>query len=114
MFTDKPSTRGFKLPRLLWLTCLCVAAPGAWAQTGATTPAAAAASDSTLNEVVVTATRRSETVIDTPASITAITSDALKPGGVQNISDLAEEVPNLSVGNQFGVNRTFIRGIGLT
>jgi len=93
---------------------LCIAAPTAWTQSAGTTAAEAPASDTTLTEVVVTATRRAESVIDTPASISAITADALKPGGVQNISDLAEEVPNLSVGNQFGVNRTFIRGIGLT
>ena len=87
---------------------LCAAMQPAWSQT------ATATSDSSLEEIVVTATRRSAALIDTPASISAIGSDALKPGGVQDISDLAQEVPNMSVGNQFGVNRTFIRGIGLT
>ncbi len=108
------ANRSTKLSISRWvgIACFCAAAPNGWAQTGA--PAAPAASDTTLSEVLVTATRRSESIIDTPASISAITSDALKPGGVQNIGDLAEEVPNLSVGNQFGVNRTFIRGIGLT
>jgi iron complex outermembrane receptor protein len=109
MVVERNLTRRFEFPRWMGVVSLCLAAPGVWSQT-----AAPAAGDTTLNEVVVTATRRSESAIDTPASISAITSDALKPGGVQNISDLAEEVPNLSVGNQFGVNRTFIRGIGLT
>jgi iron complex outermembrane receptor protein len=112
MVLESNLLRRFELPRWMGVISLCLAAPGVWSQASA--PAADAASDTTLNEVVVTATRRSESVIDTPASISALTSDALKPGGVQNIADLAEEVPNLSVGNQFGVNRTFIRGIGLT
>ena len=72
------------------------------------------AADDSLQEVVVTATRRSETVINTPASVSAVTSDALGAGRIQNVADLAEAIPNLSVGNQFGINRAFIRGIGLT
>ena len=67
-----------------------------------------------LEEVVVTATKRAASLIETPAAVSAITADAMAPGGIQTVSDLAEAVPNLSVGNQFGVNRAFIRGIGLT
>jgi iron complex outermembrane receptor protein len=70
--------------------------------------------DTALDEVVVTATRKSETVINTPASVSAITAADLGAGRIQNVADLAEAVPDLSVGNQFGVNRAFIRGIGLT
>ena len=43
-----------------------------------------------------------------------MSADALGGGGIQNILDLSAAVPNLSVGDQFGVNRTFIRGVGLT
>jgi iron complex outermembrane receptor protein len=75
---------------------------------------AAAHDESALEEVVVTATRRSETIINTAASVSAVTAADLGAGGIQNVADLAEAVPNLSVGNQFGVNRAFIRGIGLT
>jgi acyl-CoA synthetase (AMP-forming)/AMP-acid ligase II len=67
-----------------------------------------------LEEVVVTATRQLEALDKTAAAITAVTSEALGPGGIQEIRDLAVSVPNLSVGDQFGVNRTFIRGIGMT
>jgi iron complex outermembrane receptor protein len=67
-----------------------------------------------LEEVVVTATKQLETLDRTAAAITAVTSDALGPGGIREIRDLAVSVPNLSVGDQFGVNRTFIRGIGMT
>jgi len=105
---EQLAVRRFFVTRYLPAMALCAAMQPAWSQT------ATATSDSSLEEIVVTATRRSAALIDTPASISAIGSDALKPGGVQDISDLAQEVPNMSVGNQFGVNRTFIRGIGLT
>jgi iron complex outermembrane recepter protein len=67
-----------------------------------------------LEEIVVTATKVALDIDKTPAAITAITADALGPGGIREIRDLALSVPNLSVGDQFGVNRTFIRGIGMT
>ncbi len=68
----------------------------------------------TPGEIVVTATRSSERISKVAASITAIGADQIGAGGVTNIGSLASAVPNLSVGDQFGVNRTFIRGIGLT
>ena len=67
-----------------------------------------------LEEIVVTATKVAQDIDSTPAAITAITADALGPGGIREVRDLALSVPNLSVGDQFGVNRTFIRGIGMT
>lgn len=108
MHFEQRSMQRFFATRYLPAMALCAAMQPAWSQT------ATATSESGLDEIVVTATRRSAALIDTAASISAIGSDALKPGGVQDISDLAQEVPNMSVGNQFGVNRTFIRGIGLT
>jgi iron complex outermembrane receptor protein len=94
-----------------WARLLMVAFAGCGAMAANAAPAA---DDSGLQEVVVTATRRSETVINTPASVSAVTAADLGAGRIQNVADLAEAVPNLSVGNQFGVNRAFIRGIGLT
>ncbi len=67
-----------------------------------------------LEDVVVTATRSSESLSKIGASVTAIGADQLGAGGVTEIQSLAQTVPNLSVGDQFGVNRAFIRGIGLT
>ncbi|MDH4105177.1 MAG: TonB-dependent receptor [Gammaproteobacteria bacterium] len=67
-----------------------------------------------LEEIVVTATKVAQDIDSTPAAITAITADALGAGGITEVRDLAYAVPNLSVGDQFGVNRTFIRGIGMT
>ncbi len=109
MSLEKHAPRRVAAAPLLVSIAWCLGTQCAWTQNSTT-----GGSDTTLNEIVITATRRSEALIDTPASVSAVTADALKPGGVQDIADLAEEVPNMSVGNQFGVNRTFIRGIGLT
>ncbi len=85
---------------------LMVAAPAA-AQT-------AQADEDVLEDIVVTATRSSESLSKIGASVTAISSADLGAGGITEIRSLASSVPNLSMGDQFGVNRTFIRGIGLT
>ncbi|WP_373087397.1 TonB-dependent receptor, partial [Sneathiella sp.] len=67
-----------------------------------------------FDEIVVTATRSSESLSRVAASITAVSEDDLGAGKVQDVASLASSIPNLSVGDQFGVNRIFIRGIGLT
>ena len=75
--------------------------------------AATAAGDG-VADIVVTATRSSQSLSKVAASVTAIGGDMVGAGGIKDIGSLASAVPNLSVGDQFGVNRTFIRGIGLT
>lgn len=88
---------------------LMVAAPLA-AQSAQT----AQADTNVLEDIVVTATRSSQSLSKIGASVTAISADSLGTGGITEIRSLASAVPNLSMGDQFGVNRTFIRGIGLT
>lgn len=67
-----------------------------------------------LEDIVVTATRSSETLSKIGASVSAIGADQLGAGQITEIRSLAQSIPNLSIGDQFGVNRTFIRGIGMT
>ncbi|WP_298283067.1 TonB-dependent receptor [Novosphingobium sp.] len=67
-----------------------------------------------LTDIVVTATRSSESLSKVAASVSAVSEAALGVGGVKDVASLATAIPNLSVGDQFGVNRIFIRGIGLT
>ncbi len=100
------TTRGLSAGALLAGATLA-ATPGQ-AQT------APAASTEVVADIVVTATRSSQSLSKIAASVTAISSDQLGAGGIKDIGSLAAAVPNLSVGDQFGVNRTFIRGIGLT
>lgn len=67
-----------------------------------------------VGEIIITATKQATVLANTPAAVTAISADQIKPGGLQDIADLQQSVPNLSVGDQFGVNRIFVRGIGLS
>lgn len=64
---------------------------GAWAQSApaASEPAA------TLEEVVVTAQKRTESVRDTPAAVSVIAQDQLVQSGVSTIDDLGKAVPSL-------------------
>jgi iron complex outermembrane receptor protein len=66
------------------------------------------------NVIIVTATKSGQSLEDTAAAISVFGADEVGAGRIENASDLAAAVPNVSVGDQFGVNRTFIRGIGLT
>ncbi len=51
-----------------------------------------------LEEVTVTANKLNSTkVLDTPASIQAISGDALQSAGVSGIMDIAGQIPGLSV-----------------
>ncbi len=74
---------------------------------------AAAADPLDTGEIIVTATRQNTVLSRVAAAVTAITAADIGPGGVSNIGDLQLVVPNVSIGDQFGVNRTFIRGVGL-
>lgn len=66
------------------------------------------------NEIVVTATRRNETVQDVPIAITAIGPELLQNAGVENVRDLEQLAPSLqsSTGQSSATGTTiYIRGI---
>ncbi len=75
---------------------------------------AGAASGTGLGDIVVTATRQSTSLSKVAAAVTAVQAGDLGAGKIKDVQSLAASIPNLSVGDQFGVNRIFIRGIGLT
>ena len=69
-----------------------------------------------LEEIVVTAERRETALQDTPISLVALTDEALQSKGVDDIMDLSDFTPNLSIkGGRTGGNNApvfSIRGIG--
>lgn len=75
---------------------------------GATSPEANA-----LEEVVVTATRRTENILDVPYSISAISGEALTANHVQSLVDLSHQIAGLSFVDQGPASRSFfvLRGI---
>jgi iron complex outermembrane recepter protein len=64
-----------------------------WAQTAEATPAASTAG---LQEVVVTAERRSEKLMDVPMSVTAFSQEALDEKGLRNIDDVTRVSPGVT------------------
>lgn len=64
-----------------------------------------------IEEIVVTAEKRTSVVQDTPIAITALTGGQLDQAGVGQIQDLAFQVPNLHYGVEFGLARVTIRGV---
>jgi iron complex outermembrane receptor protein len=68
-----------------------------------------------LEEVVVTARRRAESLQDVPIAVTALTGDALTMRGAQDITELAQQVPSVTLEPSRATNTTltaFIRGVG--
>ena len=56
----------------------------------------ASAQDSTLEEVVVTATKRSVALQDLVGSANVLAGDRVGPGGIQEVRDMQVDIPNLS------------------
>lgn len=76
---------------------------------------AAATGEDSLSEVVVTAERRSESILKVPLAVSAITQADLASVGITNSSELSDLVPTLQANSAFGaVQPNFsIRGIGV-
>ena len=84
---------------------LTAAAP-AWAQTD---------DGVSVDELVVTARRRAESLTDVPISLTVQTGEQLEARGAPDITSLQRVTPNLTLQVSRGTNSTltaFIRGVG--
>ncbi|WP_035515553.1 TonB-dependent receptor [Pseudohaliea rubra] len=69
----------------------------------------------TVEEVVVTARRREESLQDVPIAVTALTGQELALRGFSDISELAQSVPSVTLEPTRATNTTltaFIRGVG--
>ncbi|MCB1678421.1 MAG: TonB-dependent receptor [Halioglobus sp.] len=66
-----------------------------------------------LEEVVVTAQKREESLQDVPISITAVTGSSLRSAGIAKMEDLAPSIPNFQFSEAVsGSDNMFMRGIG--
>ena len=69
--------------------------------------------DRYLEEVVVTAQKRSESVQDVPLAVTALSAAALQARGISSPQDLQFSVPGLTItGTELGQAKVTIRGVG--
>ena len=67
-----------------------------------------------LEEVIVTATMRAESVQDVPLSISALSADDIKSIGAYRLDDLNNLVPNVRVSEGAIENILSIRGVHST
>jgi iron complex outermembrane recepter protein len=66
-----------------------------------------------LEEVIVTAQKRSQNLTDVPIAISAISAKALEDSGAKRLSDLTNLVPNVNISQSSELNsRVTIRGVG--
>src|SRR5690349_1688164 len=90
-------------------------AGAAWSVVPTLAFAQAATGDSGVEEVVVTARRREESLKDVPVAVTAVSGERLAATGAVDITTLQQSTPNLTVQVARGSNSTlisFIRGVG--
>jgi iron complex outermembrane receptor protein len=63
-------------------------------------------------DIIVTATRRSERLQDVPVAVTALSGGDIERGGIASSRELAQAVPSLYIANSVTIYQPTIRGIG--
>lgn len=94
--------RSWRGTRLLPLA-IAIATPVAVAQQG---------DEIVLEEIIVTAQKREESLRDVPISVNAVSGEKLAEAGIARLDDLKAYVPNLQVTETGIANNFYIRGIG--
>jgi iron complex outermembrane receptor protein len=88
----------------------------ATSQSPGAAPEVAQNKESALQEIVVTARKREESLQDVPLSVVAISAKALEQRSIESLEDLAQNVPNFHLSEQPNGGRlagvAFIRGVG--
>src|SRR5579862_303968 len=74
---------------------LCGLTLGGW-------PLAVRADEAVLEEVTVTAQRRTERLQDVPVAVTALSSEELEALGIRQAGDIAALVPNMLLNSPYG------------
>ena len=68
-----------------------------------------------LEEIIVTAQRRAESLQDVPLAVTALSPQDLEQRQIRNVRDLQASIPNISLATNTGTAsgaRIFLRGVG--
>ena len=105
MFSRAPLTRA------LWVAVL--GATSVLAMTEGLAQSSTGAEAGGLEEVIVTAQRRAETLQSVPLAVSVFTGEALREQGLLDLKSLSERTPGLFMGEQKpGQAQWFIRGVG--
>jgi|GEM_PF-357159 len=70
------------------------------------------ASAAALEEVVVTAQKREQSLQDVSTAVSAVDMNRLVNAHINNLEDLQFIVPSITLGNDFNMAKLFIRGVG--
>jgi iron complex outermembrane receptor protein len=106
--------------RTSWTTALALAAmlaaPGFAEETAAPSGSDAAAPSTpparAIEEIVVTAQKKQESLQDVPISITVVDGKFLQDAGIDNLHELAEYTPNVRFTTNACCTTVFVRGFG--
>jgi iron complex outermembrane receptor protein len=79
---------------------------------GAAAVAPTAHAQGTVNEVVVTAQKREQSLQDVSLAVTAVGAQRLEDAHINNLQDLQLIVPSVTIGNDFNMAKIFVRGVG--
>ena len=72
------------------------------------TPAKAQA----IDEILVTATKRTESIQDVPVSVSAVSSETITSLGVVDLGELAKFLPNFEINSSTILPNLYVRGLG--
>jgi iron complex outermembrane receptor protein len=71
------------------------------------------ASGEEIEQIMVTAQKRSQRIIDVPVSIAAISGEEMETAGIQQLSELSDYIPNLNIQSSESLSSAvYIRGVG--
>ncbi|BFM15144.1 TonB-dependent receptor [Maricurvus nonylphenolicus] len=65
-----------------------------------------------LEEIVVTAQKRAQSLQEVPISVNAVSGEFIEDSGISNLEELSSFVPNLNISKSPGANKIVIRGLG--
>ena len=66
----------------------------------------------TIEEVLVTATKRVESALDVPISLETFQGDMIEQNSITNLDDLSVRVPNVTIGDGINQQTIYMRGMG--
>ncbi len=99
--------------RPLFYIILVASASAAWtAPVNAQSSPSQSASD--VEEIVVTARRRSESALEAPIAVTAFNAQMIQDAGIQRVEDFIALTPNVTIATSQGIGTSFLSIRGLT
>ena len=93
-------------------SCLFIAVVSVLAQLYGQAALAGSIKSYQIEEVIVTARKKAESVQDVPISIAAFDANSIKENGFSDTLSIDEKVPNLEINTFGGQPNIFIRGVG--